>query len=445
MRLQHLKTIQPPGKLKENGRFPRITSICWSPNNCKFAISNSDRNIIIYDADGNERDKFATKPGNKHDKVKKYQITSIRFSPDSTKLAIAQTDNIVYIYRLGENGSKFGEKKSICNKFAVSAPVTCMCWPNNKNDELVFGLTNGKLKIGILKINGVRKNKSATLFETNSFVHSIVSANNGSYFYSIHTNKCIYKYIFPDMNNNVCAKKILLAQLSFIPNTIQIGNQSNNCDEHDIVITTINGNVQIVDYNDGQVKQHLEYNNAVNKLIYCSAMNPSGQNIVFGGFNCFFILSYNRKNKQWEKQYKYIIDNIGTITSIMWKYDGSKLSISSMIGSIDFYEACLKKYKYLDRFSIMYTALNSVVIHNRFSDDKILIKTNLGSEIKKIEIMQNRFVIGKTEKSLILSDIMNNKLCTEIKWNYHNNNSDNEKFNFDTFGESIIAMIFYPS
>lgn len=281
---------------RENGRFPRITSICWSPNNAKFAISNSDRNIIIYDTDGNERDKFATKSANKDDPVKKYQISSVQFSPDSTKLAIAQTDNIVYIYRLGDDATMFGEKKSICNKFAVSSPVTAMCWPQKRDDELIFGLANGKLKVGILKINGVRKNKSATLFETNSFVNAIVSNSNGHYFYSVHSNKCIYQYTFPDSNASGSAKKVLLAQLCFVPNTIQIGPLLQNKENHninhseggemeDVVVTNINGNVQVLDGNNGQMKQHLVFKEQ--KLIRCAAMNPSGQNVVFGGFDWY--------------------------------------------------------------------------------------------------------------------------------------------------------------
>jgi intraflagellar transport protein 172 len=48
------------------------------------------------------------------------------FSPDSTKLAIAQSDNIVFVYKLGLD---WGDKKSICNKFAQSSPITCLIWP----------------------------------------------------------------------------------------------------------------------------------------------------------------------------------------------------------------------------------------------------------------------------------------------------------------------------
>lgn len=169
-----------------------------------------------------------------------------------------------------------------------------MCWPQKRDDELIFGLANGKLKVGILKINGVRKNKSATLFETNSFVNNIVANTNGDYFYSVHANKCIYQYTFPDSNSGGSAKKVLLAQLSFVPNTIQIGpllqnkenhdvNHSMNGEIEDVVVSAVNGNVQIINGNNGQMKQNLVYEEQ--KLIRCAAMNPSGQNVVFGGFD----------------------------------------------------------------------------------------------------------------------------------------------------------------
>lgn len=72
------------------------------------------------------------------------------FSPDSTKLAVAQTDGIVYVYKLG---LKWGEKKSICNKFPVTSAVTCLVWPNNRQNELVFGMADGKVKIGSVRHN----------------------------------------------------------------------------------------------------------------------------------------------------------------------------------------------------------------------------------------------------------------------------------------------------
>ncbi len=69
----------------------------------------------------------------------------MQFSPDSTKLAIAQSDNIVFVYKLGVD---WGEKKSICNKFHQSSPITCLTWPLAQMNEVVFGLAEGKVKTG---------------------------------------------------------------------------------------------------------------------------------------------------------------------------------------------------------------------------------------------------------------------------------------------------------
>jgi intraflagellar transport protein 172 len=65
------------------------------------------------------------------------------FSPDNQKLAIAQSDNIVFIYKLG---LEWGEKKSICNKFAQNSAVTCMVWPYERHGDLIIGLAEGKIK-----------------------------------------------------------------------------------------------------------------------------------------------------------------------------------------------------------------------------------------------------------------------------------------------------------
>lgn len=45
------------------------------------------------------------------------------------------------------------DKKSICNKFQQTSSVTCLCWPAGHPNEVVFGLAEGKVKVGQLKSN----------------------------------------------------------------------------------------------------------------------------------------------------------------------------------------------------------------------------------------------------------------------------------------------------
>ena len=103
----------------------RITGLTWSPNHQKLAVATSDRTIILFDENGERRDKFSTKPSDPSNGKTSYTIRAIAFSPDSTRLAVAQSDNIVYVYKLG---TTWTDKKIICNKFPQSSSVTCMLW-----------------------------------------------------------------------------------------------------------------------------------------------------------------------------------------------------------------------------------------------------------------------------------------------------------------------------
>ena len=143
MQLRHLKTVMQP-----TDGICKVTSICWSENHHKMAVVTTDRVVHLFNENGERKDKFSTKPSDKG--PKNYIVRAMHFSPDSTKLAVAQSDQIVFIYNLGTN---WGEKKSICNKFHQTSPVTCLTWPQTHPNEVVFGLAEGKVKIGQLRTN----------------------------------------------------------------------------------------------------------------------------------------------------------------------------------------------------------------------------------------------------------------------------------------------------
>lgn len=99
--------------------------MAWSPNQQKLAVATAERTVILFDINGDKRDKFATKPGDPNTPKNGYIIRSICFSPDSTKLAIAQSDNFVFVYKLGVN---WNEKKVICNKFPIASAAITIIW-----------------------------------------------------------------------------------------------------------------------------------------------------------------------------------------------------------------------------------------------------------------------------------------------------------------------------
>ena len=62
MRLRHSKSITRAG---HPGHVCKVTALCWTPNGQKLAICTTDRTVLIFDANGNKRDKFTTKANEK--------------------------------------------------------------------------------------------------------------------------------------------------------------------------------------------------------------------------------------------------------------------------------------------------------------------------------------------------------------------------------------------
>jgi len=118
--------------------------------------------------------------------------------PKQPKLAIAQSDNIVFVYKwAGDSSSIWNGKKSICNKFSGTSPVTSLVWPSNHPFEAVYGLAEGKVKIGQL-----RSNKHQTLYNAESYVVALASNPEGTGVISAHLDGSIYRYNFPDSNQS---------------------------------------------------------------------------------------------------------------------------------------------------------------------------------------------------------------------------------------------------
>ncbi|XP_037541132.1 intraflagellar transport protein 172 homolog [Nematolebias whitei] len=158
MQLKHLKTLLTP----QEGAA-KVTCMAWSPNNTKFAVCTVDRVVLLYDEQGERRDKFSTKPLDAKYGKQSYVVNDMVFSPDSTKIAIGQSDNIIYVYRIGED---WGDKKAICNKFVQTSAVTRLLWP--AENAIVYGLVDGKVRLA-----NTQTNKSSTIYATESCVVSL--------------------------------------------------------------------------------------------------------------------------------------------------------------------------------------------------------------------------------------------------------------------------------
>jgi intraflagellar transport protein 172 len=247
------------------------------------------------------------------------------WSPDSSKLAIAQSDQIVFIYKLG---IEWGEKKSICNKFHQASPVTCLTWPSQHPNEVVFGLAEGKVKIGQLKTN-----KPATLYNTESYTVSLCSSPDGNAVLSGHLDGCVYRFFFEDGGAGGGPSYTKFLTHPTVPYCLGWGAS--------VVCAGNDGRVVFYDPADAATLRTFDYRDDPKvKEFGAIEFAPSGQSCVLGNFNKFFVYGYNNRTSSWEESSVKNIENLFTVTAIGWKADGSRLAIGALCGVVDLYDAC---------------------------------------------------------------------------------------------------------
>lgn len=68
-----------------------------------------------------------------------------------------------------------------------------MSWPEARPNEVVFGLAEGKVKIGQLK-----SNRPATLYNVDSFCAALATSPDGNGVVSAHADGTLYRFLFDD-------------------------------------------------------------------------------------------------------------------------------------------------------------------------------------------------------------------------------------------------------
>ncbi|CAD7965624.1 unnamed protein product [Amoebophrya sp. A120] len=419
MQLRYVKNLQAPAD-----GMQKITAAAWSANSHKVAVVSTDRIVHLYDEQGEKQDRFSTKPGDKETKL--FVVKALDFSPCSTKLAIAQSDNIVFVYKLG---TEWKERKSICNKFPQTSCVTCLTWPSKHPNEIVFGLAEGRVKVGQLKAN-----KAALLYATDSFVMCMTSGPDGNSVLSGHLDGSIHKFMFETENSGPITQKFC-----------RVPNCSISCIGWGSAGICAAGNDSMVRFwtAEGRDAKTFDYNNLKGvKEFSCLKFNPSGESVVLGNFNRYFVYAWHARNREWSEVAVKEVPNLYTITSLCWRSDGSRLVMGTLCGSVELFDACIKRARYKGEYEFTYISLSQVIVKNLTSGSRIVLKSNVGFEIKKINVFQERYLVAHTPESLLLGDLITCKL-SEIPWQWSGNMStggkSDEKYFFDN---PQVCMIF---
>lgn len=226
----------------------------------------------------------------------------------------------------------------------------------------MFGLADGFLRIGIL-----RNNKSAKLFHTDSYVVSCCPGPDGQSFVSGHLDGSIYRYTFPDQDGPVQHQ---LTQVPFVPTALGWG-------EH-VVAAGNTGVVHFYDLQGNQVQQFDYSSDEKVKEFSSLAFNPSGQTVVLGNFDRFYVYVYDSGQGRWSESGVTTVENLYTVTALCWKADGSRLVTGSLCGAVDTYDACIRRYLYRGKYEFTYTSLSSVIVKRLSTGARMALKSKFG-------------------------------------------------------------------
>jgi intraflagellar transport protein 172 len=335
------------------------------------------------------------------------------FSPQSDKLAIAQSDNIVFVYKIGLD---WGEKKSICNKFPHSSSISCLVWPQKRPNEIVYGLAEGKVKIGQMKTH-----KPSTLYQTESYVTAMSCNRAGNAIVSAHLDGSIY--IFSFENSDRGAR--MIARHSSVPFALTWATS--------IVVAGYNNQVVFYD-DDGGEEQVFDMSDKPECREFTAATsNPTGDAVILGNFNSLYTFTKNKDTMSWENKGITNVENMYSVTTMDWKPDGDKLAVGTLCGIVDLYDICVKRTMYKGGFELTYVSHSQVIVRQVETNLRIVIRSQYGREILKTNIYKSRFVVANTVDTILLGDLETLKL-SEIQW--HGNGT--EKYIFENASACII-------
>ncbi|XP_041885316.1 intraflagellar transport protein 172 homolog isoform X3 [Corvus kubaryi] len=411
MQLRHVRTLLAP----QDGTA-RVTCMAWSTSSARFAVCTADRVVLLYDEQGERRDKFSTKPADAKYGRKSYVVKGMAFSPDSTKLAIGQTDNIVYVYRIGE---EWGDKKVICNKFIQTSAVTCLLWP--AENVIVFGLAEGKVRLA-----NTKNNKSSTIYGTDSYVVSLTSNVSGKGILSGHADGTIVRFFFDDEGSGESQGKLAVHPCP--PYALAWASSS---------IVAAGCDKKIVAYGkEGSVIQTFDYSRDSSEKEFTTATtSPSGQSIVIGSYDRLRVLNWSPRRSAWEEGKPKEIAHLYTITALAWKRDGSRICAGTLCGGVEQFDCCLRRTIYKNKFEMTYVGPSQVIVKNLSTGTRVVLKSQYGYEIDEVKILgKDRYLVAHTSDTLLLGDVSSNKL-SEVAWQ---GSGGNEKFFFDNENVCII-------
>lgn len=345
--------------------------MAWSPNNQKLAVATADRLILLFDENGERRDKFSTKPSDPSNGKTSYVIRGLSFSPDSSRLAVAQSDHIVYVYRLGES---WNDKKVICNKFPQTSVVMSMIWLSG--GLIIAGLEDGKVRALHCK-----NNKSQTLYGTESMTIALSSNSRGTGFLSGHEDGSVIRFYIVEEPGEPSGKLFQHTTAPYALAWMQTGILAAGCDKK----------IHFYDY-QGRLARVFDYSRDDNEREFMTATcSPNGQSVLIGSYDRIRMFTWSPRQNTWSETVNKEIKHLYSVTTIAWRRDGAKVAVGSVSGAVLMFESVLRRTIWQDKFEITFVAPSQVLMKSLqdSASAPFLIESQLGLEIDDVRVMGN--------------------------------------------------------
>jgi intraflagellar transport protein 172 len=291
-------------------------------------------------------------------------------------------------------------------------------WPSKRANEIVYGLAEGKVKIGQTKTH-----KPGTLYQSDagSYVTAICCNPSGNAIVSAHLDGSIYAFFFDSIERG--AHRI--ATHPSVPFALAWGSS--------IVIAGNDGMVTFYD-EDGGEEHMFDHSDDPNCKEFTAAVtNPTGDAVVLGNFNSLYVYTRNKDTMGWEEKGITRVENMYSVTALDWKSDGDKVAVGTLCGVVDLYDVCVRRSMYKGGFEMTYVSHSQVIVRHVDTNMRIVVRSQYGLEISKTNIFKNRFVVANTAETLILGDLETGKI-SEIQWH----GQGTEKFIFENPAAAAI-------
>ena len=142
--------VQAPIIEASNQPEKRIVCVAWSPDGERLAVATTGRVIHLIRSNGGDISRFSVKARDDNE-TRNFTITGLAWAPDNCRFAVAQSDMLVAVYDVGPAGATDSRKK-ITSRFSHKSCVLCVSWPTSSSNDFVYGLANGAVMCGLTKM-----------------------------------------------------------------------------------------------------------------------------------------------------------------------------------------------------------------------------------------------------------------------------------------------------